>query len=172
MSIRLEMAMAPNSRTRFFIAGFGLVLLLITVVAIIARQMHESAYRDAWAAYVSSRSVDNSDPDIAAFATMGIRYGDTEQEVDRRMTFAEKSEKLEPSSSSPVDTKFVKFYSLSYGPSRKLPFHDSDYEFIHETFWVQFDQQGRAFHVRRYLFDRRHSNHNGVEDHDLQILPR
>ena len=62
---------------------------------------------------------------------------------------------------------FVKFYTFSYRPGLDYPVADKDYEFVSETFFVFFDEQGRAFQVKRRLFVRNDAEQTGTTVYDL-----
>ena len=153
---------------RYFVA-YALCGMLIVGIAVLVywRVKFDLAYKEAWSVYAESRGGRTTDTSSRSFAIREIQFGDTEEEVDRRMKGAAQSQKLEPAPSDPEGTMFVKFYTFSYRPGLDYPVADKDYEFVSETFFVFFDEQGRAFQVKRRLFVRNDAEQTGTTVYDL-----
>lgn len=155
----------PASRVLGIVVCAG----LITAVSIATYWVvqFERAFDAAWSTYVESRG-GMADPFSTTFAVRGVEYGDSEVEVDQKMHGAVMVKRLEPARSDPPLTRLVKHYWFSYRPGLWVPFADPDYEFVFEWFQVYFDEEGRAFQLRRHLFVRKDVEQTGSVMYDLQ----
>lgn len=142
----------PHRRNRILIT-LAAALLLLCLAGSIALMLIRPVFTEWRTAinlaneeFLMSRVYSHEGPLSFAFLTYGIRYGDQELDVDRKLHRA--GAVLPRSPLSPGDAASFKIYKFSYGDDA-LP-SDSEW-LLREEFMVVFDESGAATAIRYRL---------------------